>query len=53
MMMIMEQSVESELARETEILRENLPQCHFVHHKSHLIWAQTLANTVGKQQLTD
>jgi hypothetical protein len=38
MMMIVEQSVERELAGETEILGENVPQCQFVHHKSHMTW---------------
>jgi hypothetical protein len=27
------------LGRGTEVLRENLPQCCFVHHKSHMTWA--------------
>jgi hypothetical protein len=37
MMMSVEQSVEWELAGETEILRESLSQCLFVHHKFHMI----------------
>jgi hypothetical protein len=31
-------SVEWELTGETEVLGENLSQCHFVHHKSHMTW---------------
>jgi hypothetical protein len=51
-MMSVEQSVESELAGETEVLGENLPQRHFVHHKSPLTWARTRAAAVGSQRQT-
>jgi hypothetical protein len=34
--MIMEKQMECRLAGETEVLGENLPQRHFVHHKSHM-----------------
>jgi hypothetical protein len=34
--MIVEKLVERTLAGETEVLGENLPQRHFVHHKSHM-----------------
>jgi hypothetical protein len=30
--------VECELAGETDVLAENLPQCHFVRHKCHMTW---------------
>jgi hypothetical protein len=33
-----EQSMECELAGETELLGESQHQCHFVHHKSHMTW---------------
>jgi hypothetical protein len=36
MMMIVQQSVECELAGEAEVLGKSLPQCHFVHHKCHV-----------------
>jgi hypothetical protein len=51
---IVEKLVEWGLARETEVLGENLPPRHFVHHKSHMtrpgFW--TRAAAVGGQRLT-
>jgi hypothetical protein len=39
MMMSVEQSVEWELAKETEVPGEILPQYHFFHSKSHVTWS--------------
>jgi hypothetical protein len=36
MKVIVEQLVEWRLATETEVLGENLPQRHFVHHNTHM-----------------
>jgi hypothetical protein len=38
MRVIVEQLVEWRLVGETEVLRENLPQRHFVRHKSDITW---------------
>jgi hypothetical protein len=37
-MISVEQSVKLQLARQTEVLGENLPQCYFVYHKSQTVW---------------
>jgi hypothetical protein len=38
MMMNVEQSVKLEFAGKTKVLGKKLPQCHFVHHKSHMTY---------------
>jgi hypothetical protein len=38
MIVSVEQSVQWEMAGETKVLGGNVPQCHFVHHNSHMTW---------------
>jgi hypothetical protein len=40
-----------ELAGEAEILRENPPMCHIVHHKSHMTWDRIRVAPLGKKKL--
>jgi hypothetical protein len=49
-----EQSMERELAGETEVPGENLPQCHFVQHEipHEQTWARTRAVAGGTRLLT-
>jgi hypothetical protein len=51
MRVIVKQLVEWRWAGETEVLGENLPQRHFVHHKSHMT-RPGLEPAVGSQRLT-
>jgi hypothetical protein len=54
MRVIVEQLVEWRLAGKAQVLGENLPQRHFVHHKSHMTRPgfEPRAATVGSQRLT-
>jgi hypothetical protein len=54
MRMIVKQLVEWRLTGETEVLGENRPRRHFVHHKSHMTrpGLEPRAAAVGRQRLT-
>jgi hypothetical protein len=47
------QSVEWELAGGIEVLGENPPQCHFVHHKSYMTWSGSNPGRRGGKPATN
>jgi hypothetical protein len=50
--MNMEQLLDLELTGKIALLGESLPQCHLVHHKSHMTWDRTRAARVGTLVIT-
>jgi hypothetical protein len=52
LIMMMEKLVEW-MAGETEVLGENLPQCRFVHHKSHMLCPDANPGRRGEKPATN
>jgi hypothetical protein len=53
MTMSVEQSVEWELAGETEVLGENMSQSHFIHHRSHMTLPRIDPGCYGEKPATN
>jgi hypothetical protein len=51
--MMMDKLVEWWLAGETEVLGENLPQCHSVHNKPHILCPDANLGRRGGKQATN
>jgi hypothetical protein len=50
---MMEKLVGWWVARETEVLGKNLPQCHFVHHKPHMLCTEASPGRRGGKPATN